>query len=442
MATNCRFGDLSIHCNIDFSGVNGVYNSLYGGVGFSFKNSKNFTGNVKVSPDTTNASNMFNGCTNFDGTVFLSPNVTNCAYMFSNCIHFNHPVTNTENVTNCAGMYQFCNNFDLPVTIGGNVTDCAYMFYGCTNFTNQHMPLVIPNSVTKVGSMLGGCYNFTSDIILGTGINYAFSLFSRNNEYGALPCNNWFNSRVEFWGVINNFCETFYNCTNYNKYFAFPAVTSGCSCRLMFAGCKNFAPDSPIDIPDGVNDCFGMFMSASNFNVHVTIPSSVESCQDMFEFCSNFSQDVYVHDGCEYYEILRGCFNYHATISIPYNNTEIGLGYGIGYRANNGHLGATVIVRDIGKVFRAEQAYYNNGMPKYCVWVDGYGGSPYAGDHYYDSPTIIPDGTTSASSYFQSCTSYNQSTSIPSSVVTCYKMFSQCSSFNSQITFESSEEGV
>lgn len=433
---NCMFGDLPAKCNIDLSNI---ARGTYYNYGFLFQGSKNFNGSVKFNADY-NFECSFANCTNFDSTVFLQGASISCARMFYNCPNFNHPVVGTQNVTSCTQMYEFCRNFDMPVTIGEKVTNCREMFYGCFNFTNMHQPLIVPNNVVNALDIIRGCYNFTSDIIFGTGITNAARYLSGNNEYGAFPTNNWFNSRVEFLGVINNFYRTFYNCTNYNKPFSFPAVTSGCNFSEMFWGCANYNPDSSISIPEGVTDCSGMFGSCYNFNVPVTIPDSAISCSSMFAYCSNFSQDLYIRDGCAFGGIIRSCWNYRATISVP-NNTNIGIQYNSYYRAYNSQLGATVIVRDSGKVFRVEQTFYQ-GMPNGCAWRGDDGGSPYAGDHYYDSPTIIPDGTTSASSYFQSCTSYDQDTSIPSTVVTCYKMFSQCSSFNSQITFESGEEGV
>lgn len=433
---NCMFGDLPAKCNIDLSNV---ARGNYYNYGFLFHDSKNFNGVVKFN-SSYNLECSFANCTNFDATVFLQGASTSCVRMFYNCPNFNHPVVGTQNVTNCLYMYALCRNFDMPVTIGEKVTSCQAMFYGCFNFTNMHQPLIVPNNVVSALDIVRGCYNFTSDIIFGTSITNAARYFAGNNEYGSYPCNNWFNSRVEFLGVINTFYSLFYNCTNYNKPFSFPAVTSGCTCTDMFWGCTNYNPDSPISIPEGVTDCQGMFGNCSNFNVPVTIPDSATSCSSMFAYCSNFSQDLYIRDGCAFGGIIRSCWNYHSTISVP-NNTSIGIVYGDHYRANNSQLGMTVIVRDSGKVFRVEQVFWE-GEPDGCAWRGDDGGSPYAGDHYYDSPTIIPEGTTSASSYFQSCTSYDQDTSIPSSVVTCYKMFSKCSSFNSQITFESGEEGV
>lgn len=349
---NCQFNDLPIRCNIDFTSV--VANNPYG-YSIKFHESTNFSGTVKLCNNVIDCNGMFTNCYNFDDTVFIGNGAEECGYMFRNCYSFNHPVVIPDSVTNCAGLFYGCNNYDLPVTIGNNVEFCEYMFWGCNNFTNQHHSLVIPDSVSTAQGIIEGCNNFTGNIYVGKGIKNTSAMGYQPRNCITFPQNSgWFNSYVEFSGIMENFYNCFYNDYVYNKPFTFPNITENCSCYSMFHNCKEFAQD--INVPDGVNNCKYMFCNIKFDGQTLRFGNNIKDMLSCIKKWNYFDSPVYTYN---YIEYKNGAVNTVKVKDLGPFNIYIGSNCNLrnffyaasndGYTTNAKWGGVTMYIGEVGE---------------------------------------------------------------------------------------------
>ena len=451
----CSLENYHVRCNIDFTKIETIYPNY----NFYFYDSPDFDGRV-IFPEnvTTSMWRTFRGCTNFNSPVTIPNGVVSCSELFLACRKFNQPLVLPNTV----------------ITLGGD------MLSGCFSFNQD---IVLPDSVQYVGPFLQGQgegvldWKFSGNIHFGNGIvnNSHLQVFGNGSSGYLAPWKDYYNGHVSFGSGVKDisFHRFFLGCKNFNTEFIIPPNAIDCS--NMFMGCNNF--NQPVTIPSKVNNCFSMFLSCPNFNQPVemysqtnlncrsmfyncpnfnqpvTIPVGATDCSHMLQSCHNFNQSVRIPDGvtnCDYmfYDIPNfNCdlyipdsvgsnyadivhssgSNFKATISTPY-------GGNCGLWPHPYDVGATIIDRNSGTVSVIEQEIYNNGRTR--EFWNSSGGSSYAGNRSYDSPTTIPEGSTTTASYFQFCTNYNQPTTIPSTVTDCTRTFAQCSSFDSVVTFE------
>src|SRR5574344_1962378 len=91
-----------------------------------------------TSEYTTNATNLFNGCTKLAGMCKLPSSITDAYSMFGGCIRLaSIDTTAFVNVTNASEMFSGCTVLaSIDTAAFTNATNASSMFYRCTGLTS------------------------------------------------------------------------------------------------------------------------------------------------------------------------------------------------------------------------------------------------------------------------------------------------------------------
>jgi surface protein len=116
-----------------------------------------------LSRNTTNMSNMFDGCFSLQSVpLFNTAGVTSMSSMFQNCVSLQSvPLFNTAAVNNMNSMFNGCFSLQsVPLFNTAGVTNMSTMFQNC--FSLQSVPLFNTAAVTNMSSMFQNCYSLQS----------------------------------------------------------------------------------------------------------------------------------------------------------------------------------------------------------------------------------------------------------------------------------------
>ncbi|MBQ9732223.1 MAG: leucine-rich repeat protein [Alphaproteobacteria bacterium] len=226
----------------------------------TFVNCENVVGYMpdEISPNVTNAKNMFLGCNKLSGTIPPLPNrLVNAEGMFKSCNNLTGSIPELPStLTNTNSMFYGCSKLtgnipELPSTL----TDASSMFFGCSSL-NGTIPN-IPNLLTSGYQMFRGCNNLTGNIPeLPSGLTNALEMFSGCSKLtGSIP--------------------------------TLPStLTNG---EAMFQGCLELTGSIPT-LPANLRNGNEMFNACRNLTGNITeLPSSLYYAKYMFSYASGLS---------------------------------------------------------------------------------------------------------------------------------------------------------
>ena len=219
---------------------------------------------------TTNASDMFYGCSNMESvdlSNFDTSNVRYMSFMFCNCsslISLELNSFDTGKVEKMYKMFSGCSSLtslDLSAFDTSNVTDMTHMFYECSNLTSLNLSNFSTNNVVRMDGMFYNCSNL---------INLDLNSFNTNN--------------------VTRMDHMFYNCNSLTSLDLSKFNTNNVT-RMdgMFGQCSNLA-----------------ILDLDGFDT-----SSVLNMSDMFGQCSNLTSldlsDFDTQNVTNMYAMFCGC---------------------------------------------------------------------------------------------------------------------------------------
>src|SRR5574344_2021970 len=267
-----------------------------------------------TSEYTTNATNLFNGCTKLAGMCKLPSSITDAYSMFGGCIGLASIDTTTFiNVTTTSNMFNGCNMLaSVDTTAFANVTNASEMFSGCTvlasidtaaftNATNASsmfyrcagLTSIDTSAFTKVtnaSGMFNGCEKLTSiDTAAFTNVTIAGGMFSN--------CTGLTTIDTTAFTKVTNTNSMFDGCTKLTSIDT-SAFTNVTDTRYMFHGCTGLTTITGASAFTNVTNTNSMFEGCAALAKikNFSIPSKCSSYQDMLTGCFALSEIVFSDD--------------------------------------------------------------------------------------------------------------------------------------------------
>src|SRR5574344_742238 len=267
-----------------------------------------------TSEYTTNATNLFNGCTKLAGMCKLPSSITDAYSMFGGCIGLASIDTTTFiNVTTTSNMFNGCNMLaSVDTTAFANVTNASEMFSGCTvlasidtaaftNATNASsmfyrcagLTSIDTSAFTKVtnaSGMFNGCEKLTSiDTAAFTNVTIAGGMFSN--------CTGLTTIDTTAFTKVTNTNSMFDGCTKLTSIDT-SAFTNVTDTRYMFHGCTGLTTITGASAFTNVTNTNSMFEGCAALAKikNFSIPSKCSSYQDMLTGCTALSEIAFSDD--------------------------------------------------------------------------------------------------------------------------------------------------
>ena len=254
---------------------NNPNNAYYG----MFSSCNNMNSDVVV--DAQNCQWLLSGCGNFNAAITFTPNVKDITGVLAQCVKFNRGVVMPNSIVSAGYLFRSCTNFNSSVQFSNNLSNADSMFQSCTNY---NVVTDLPSSLVSADTMFQYCRKFNRPLTIPSTIKSMSSFL-----YG---CNN-FNSAITLPSHSNFYCAgMFAECVNFNLPVVFNSI-GGTLCESFsntFLNCVKF--NYPVNIPNGVKECFGTFKGCANFNQSISLPQSILNTCNMFSGCTNFNYAV------------------------------------------------------------------------------------------------------------------------------------------------------